>query len=54
LTSAQLRCAQQYQEDDVIHFDCARKKQGIDKASYLTIVAVNREANSLTFSTADG
>jgi len=54
LTPAQLRYAQHYQEGEVIHFDRARKKQGIDKDSYLTIAAVNRAGNSLTIRTADG
>ena len=54
LTPAQLRYAQHYQEGEVIHFNRARKKQGIDKDSYLTITAINRAGNSLTIRTADG
>jgi hypothetical protein len=37
LTPAQLRYAQHYQEGEVIHFDRAHKKRGIDKDSYLTV-----------------
>jgi ATP-dependent exoDNAse (exonuclease V) alpha subunit len=54
LTPAQLRYARYYQEGEVIHFERARKKQGIDKDSYLTITAVNRAGNSLTLRAGDG
>jgi ATP-dependent exoDNAse (exonuclease V) alpha subunit len=54
LTPAQFRYAQHHQEGEVIHFDRARKKQGIDKDSYLTIAAVNRAGNSLTLRAGDG
>jgi hypothetical protein len=54
LAPAQLRYAQYYQEGEVIHIDRSHKKQGIDKDSYLTVVAVNRAGNSLTLRTRDG
>jgi hypothetical protein len=54
LTPTQLRYAQYYQEGEVIHFDRAHKKQGIDKDSYRTIETINRAGNSLTLSASDG
>ena len=53
LTPAQLRYAQHYQQGEVIHFNRAHKKQGIDRGSYLTIAAVNRAGNSLTLRAGD-
>jgi hypothetical protein len=53
LTPAQLRC-EHYQEGEVIHFDRAHKKRGIDKDSYLTVATVNRAGNSLTLRAGDG
>jgi conjugative relaxase-like TrwC/TraI family protein len=53
LTPAQLRYAQHYQEGEIIHFNRAHKKHGIDKDSYLTIAAVNRAGNSLTLRAGD-
>jgi hypothetical protein len=53
LTPAQLRYAQHYQQGEIIHFNRAHKKQGIDKDSYLTIATVNRAGNSLTLLAGD-
>jgi conjugative relaxase-like TrwC/TraI family protein len=54
LTRAQMRHARNYVEGDVVHFSRSHPRQGIARDSYVTVMAVNRAANSLTLRTSAG
>jgi ATP-dependent exoDNAse (exonuclease V) alpha subunit len=48
LTKAQIKFARNYSAGQVLHFTRAHKRQGIERDSYLTVEAVNRQGNTLT------
>jgi len=53
-TKAEVAYARNYAEGEVIHFAKANKRQGIDRNTYSTVEAVNRQANTLTLRSKDG
>jgi conjugative relaxase-like TrwC/TraI family protein len=54
MTKAAMAYARNYAEGDVVHFAKTNKRQGIQRDTYLTVEAVNRQANTLTLRPRDG
>jgi ATP-dependent exoDNAse (exonuclease V) alpha subunit len=54
MTKAEVTYSRNYAEGDVVHFVKAKKRQGIERGTYLTVNAVNRQANTLTLRTESG